>query len=576
MARFVEAREPGYTKGRRSRTLAFLRSIATCGNDFEAHHPSQNLTISLWRARAICLVAIPAPRSGPSRPKVSVVSVSRSAWVNGCFVRSGSCQSRSQKGTLFETMCAFIDRSWHLSIASSTLSCMVGHVPRALTSWETRLLIVVAFLGARSVLAQDVAKLPAAPAPEVIAAWDKAGAEFGWIVLDPWGRQSWTLGIGMPLDASGPFFEVETYSTGRLKSLPPPNVPFGLRLSGRQVTDAAIGELAAFDQLRVLELYETLNVTGAGLMKLALFTQLRSLDLLYVGGGAGLPSNVVPTDLKGLTHLQSLSIAVTEDSNRLSLPQGLRSLHLAGEITDARLAELSSLSQLRALTLSSNRLGSSGLKNLSGHEHLEALSLRNPRLRINGATELAALKQLRRLRMQVNSMSDAGLKDLARLTQLRSLDLSFFNPDGSDLALNELAALTELRWLGLTGPRVSDEGLKDLGRLNHLHTLLIFNARVTDAGLKGIASLNSLRRLQLASTQVTDAGLKDMARLTQLQSLNLSESQVTDAGLNELVALKQLRSLDVYRTRVTEAGARALQDALPKLQVSGYRPPVGR
>jgi len=103
---------------------------------------------------------------------------------------------------------------------------------------------------------------PLQPSPEVIAAWKKAGAEFS---------QARYRG-SEPL----PAFHFRLTPTGKLNVLPPPEVPFSLRLSS--VTDAGLKELASLTQLQTLDLDNT-KVTDAGLKELAGLKQLRELHL---------------------------------------------------------------------------------------------------------------------------------------------------------------------------------------------------------------------------------------------------------------------------------------------------------
>src|SRR5262245_51614790 len=58
---------------------------------------------------------------------------------------------------------------------------------RRSTPWSMALILCGQFC----LLAEDSPIQPARPSPEVIAAWEKAGAEFGWIVSDASGNEEW-------------------------------------------------------------------------------------------------------------------------------------------------------------------------------------------------------------------------------------------------------------------------------------------------------------------------------------------------------------------------------------------------
>ena len=81
-----ETRVPsGYTKGRRPRTSAFSRYIASSGNHFEH---TASLKVSVSRRRATSFLSCRRLLSPQYRPELSLVSSSRRVWVNGCCERS--------------------------------------------------------------------------------------------------------------------------------------------------------------------------------------------------------------------------------------------------------------------------------------------------------------------------------------------------------------------------------------------------------------------------------------------------------------------------------------------------------
>src|SRR5207245_4389108 len=107
---------------------------------------------------------------------------------------------------------------------------------------------------------------PPEPLPEpIVTAWKNAGAEVGWmryeIIL-----QFVPAGQGKPGDL--PAFRFSPWRYGLLAKLPDPGRPFALDLSGTDLTDAGLKELAGLKSLQVLDLDFT-PVTDAGLNGLA-------------------------------------------------------------------------------------------------------------------------------------------------------------------------------------------------------------------------------------------------------------------------------------------------------------------
>src|SRR5438045_335569 len=97
----------------------------------------------------------------------------------------------------------------------------------------------------------------AVPAPAVITAWENAGAEFGWISLDPNDDDSWRFDVEKPFSGGLPAFRFRVFPSGALKSLAPPEVPFGLWLEKNLLSAADLKEIAGLKQLQALNLDST-------------------------------------------------------------------------------------------------------------------------------------------------------------------------------------------------------------------------------------------------------------------------------------------------------------------------------
>jgi Leucine rich repeat len=204
---------------------------------------------------------------------------------------------------------------------------------------------------------------------DIDVAWEKAGAQSGW--MDPGGQL-----IIMAKGRRGqiPAFHFTQWTPGAISQLAAPDQSFGLDLRGTRITDADLNDLAGFKQLQVLNLNST-HITGAGL-----------------------------TALAGLPFLESLDL------------RGSR-------VTDAGLQALAGLTQLQALDLSGTHVTDAGLTGLGSLTQLHSLDLANTRITDASLKELASLTQLKVLWLDHSSVTDAGLLDLEGLTQLRTLSL---------------------------------------------------------------------------------------------------------------------------------------------------------
>ena len=157
--------------------------------------------------------------------------------------------------------------------------------------------------------------------------------------------------------------------------------------------------------------------------------------------------------------------------------------------------------------------------------------------------------------------------------QLRSWPPSSHDPD-----LSLLPRLLNVESVGLSECAVTEQELASLRGLDHLRSLNLarlnhlrygsLDTGLSDACLIPIQGLSQLQTLTLSGNRITDEGLALIAGMPELESLDLDATDVTDAGLVHLQALKKLKSLSLGGTRVTPQGARALQSALPGLEVS--------
>src|SRR5713226_1401568 len=178
------------------------------------------------------------------------------------------------------------------------------------------------------------------PLPKaIVEAWKEAGAEVGWLRPDKFGFLEFDQNKeGKPGDLPAFHFP---WQEGRLAKLPTPTMAFGLDLSGTQVTDAGLKDLAGLKSLQMLNLYYASRITDAGLKELA---GLKNLQTLYLGftkvTDAGLK------ELAGLKSLQSLYLGDTK-------------------VTDTGLKELAELKSLQLLKLSFAQVTDAGLKDLA-------------------------------------------------------------------------------------------------------------------------------------------------------------------------------------------------------------------
>ncbi len=188
-------------------------------------------------------------------------------------------------------------------------------------------------------------------------------------------------------------------------------------------------------------------------------------------------------------------------------------------------------------------------------EGIKVLELASWEWYITDATlaRLEGLPNLRELSISRTGITNAGLAHLKGLKSLRALTLD--STSVTDDGLAHLKGMTNLRELELWGVYyVTDAGLAHLKGLTNLRTLHVAGPRITDVGLAHLKELTNLRELKLVGTIFPDASLAHLKGMTNLQILNLSSTLVTDEGLAHLKALMDLRELILTRTQLTDRG----------------------
>jgi hypothetical protein len=282
-------------------------------------------------------------------------------------------------------------------------------------------------------------------------------------------------------------------------------------------------------------------------------------------------------------------VEMTETISKLSELRTLQSVTLSGAKTPpARLVALEKLVQIRMLKLDS--FSDAGLAHIAGLVNLRNLSLAGQGVTDAGMTHLAKLENVAALTMQDCRVTDKGLKILVGMAKLKEFTL--VKADGGDGALMALANAKGLTKLRLKNCSVTDHGIAmHLSSLLSLSVIDLGECRVGDASLAVIANHPKLEDVNMLRTQVTNEGIAllcamrlkrlnlddvqgiddsaivSIAKMTTLEFLHLGKTKVTDSGILGLRSLVNLKDLILNDTAVTELGVQSLQKVLPQLTI---------
>ncbi|QDU64775.1 Leucine Rich repeats (2 copies) [Planctomycetes bacterium Pan216] len=195
-------------------------------------------------------------------------------------------------------------------------------------------------------------------------------------------------------------------------------------------------------------------------------------------------------------------------------------LGVKNESDDETLRRLSSLSNLKSLSLGGGRVTDAGLAQLRSFPRLEELWLDSTRITSEGLESLSELPRLRMLWIRGTEVEDwSSLADLESLTTLAFTGRSFDDEDlrGVAQAVAARAARSQGRASGLRSLEVwwtgiTDESSAVFSTMSSLTTLSIRDADITNAALAEIAKAPSLRELRLHGTKVTQEAATELSQ----------------------------------------------------------------
>lgn len=228
-----------------------------------------------------------------------------------------------------------------------------------------------------------------------------------------------------------------------------------------------------------------------------------------------------------------------------------------GNVTDAGIAHLSGLRNLKVFALFDSSITDKSLDALRGLRRLVQLQLEGAHVAGLGLANLSGLTQLQFLDLaRSDRITDPGISSLAGLISLEKLDLS--GADVTSAGLAHLKRLKRLRVLNLSdNDRFARDGMDSLSDFSGLEELYLHNAGVTAAGMRSLAPLKRLRKLDVSDNpQVTDAGVSCLSQSARMEELNLHNTSVSSSAASHLLGLTKLRGLDLSENR--EVDVRAL------------------
>jgi Leucine-rich repeat (LRR) protein len=173
-----------------------------------------------------------------------------------------------------------------------------------------------------------------------------------------------------------------------------------------------------------------------------------------------------------------------------------------------------------------------GLSFLRGLRSIEWLELNHSPVTDAGLARLGEIQNIRKLNLLGSRVTDEGLVCLRGLSTLEILNLA--DTDVTDAGTLYLTKLDSLRNLTLAHSRITNAGVARLSTLARIRTLDLSGTNIDDGACDDLKSLSAIQELDLSFTNVTDAGIARLESLKQLQFLGLIGTRVTGSAIRKL------------------------------------------
>jgi Leucine-rich repeat (LRR) protein len=376
-----------------------------------------------------------------------------------------------------------------------------------------------------------------------------------------------------------------------------------LALESCEIEDTWLQHLAGLDALTFLDLSGNGPFTATGLAELQAMIQLAELDVSSCGianaalGELALLPSLAWLNLNSNTTLTQQGIDLLRSSASLrtlhvrgcgangawlatmGLFTALEELSIDGSFADTFLGDMTGMTGLRRLAISSGQIGNPGMLHLRSMTWIESLDLTGTAVGDGGLGHLKDMPALKRLVMNpAGAVSPVGAARIAEMPALESLALGGASAGIGFTGLSSITLAGNLRSLKLNSSGHTDEDLRLLRRMRDLRVLELQDAPVNGGFVSTLVSSGvCIERLTMANCAPTAAGLRFLPQLRHLKRLNILGAGVADrTSLDRFATCAHLERLSLVglttdSSLATEQGLRNLNRLarLERLDLSG-------
>ena len=269
----------------------------------------------------------------------------------------------------------------------------------------------------------------------------------------------------------------------------------------------------------------------------------------------------IPSELSQLSELRTLHLSTNQLTGNIPAQLGqlskLNTLSLyTNQLTGSIPVEFSQLSALRSLSLFGNQLSGSIPAELGQLSELTFIGLQQNQLSGSIPSELGELDKLVTLGLFMNQLTGSIPTELGQLENLKQLYL--FNNQLTGSIPTSLGQLSNLTTLYLQQNQLSGTIPSELGQLSNLLQLYLFENQFDGSIPAALGQLSKLTHLGLRENQLSGAIPVELGQLSNLTALILSDNLLTGSIPTELGNLSKLQSLYIAGNQLSGSVPTAL------------------
>jgi uncharacterized protein YjbI with pentapeptide repeats len=272
----------------------------------------------------------------------------------------------------------------------------------------------------------------------------------------------------------------------------------------------------------------------------------------------------------GFRTLKKLSIQDRKLTNAIfkqfyKAPIEVLNLNGSDFLSKDLIALFNQLTKVKEINLGSSNFSDEALIQMKS-KNLETLITYNTNITDAGLAYIKNLPQLKHLNLSGKNFTDKGYKYLQYLNKLNYLSLSQHGV--TDKTIEYLQNLP-LKKLSIYRGAISDKAFKILATISSLESLRLPRCcNIDDEGIKMLTKLKKLKCIGLSSTPISDKCMKYINRIKSLDTIHLYGTNITDTGLEKLNKLPQLRYIQLKNTKITKQGIQKFKHKFPRVSIS--------